>query len=104
MPRFSRMCVLLLPLLACAPAKVKQSNNKWENGLVVASNMCARDGSVQHTKDPEGQRIYCGFEELIGSHIPKCVCYDEQESAQRRAESQQYFREAEQSRQLVHGN
>ncbi len=104
MLRLSRMCVLLLPLLACTKAQVKQSNSKWTDGLVVANNMCAKDGSVQHTKDPEGQRIYCGFEELVGTHIPKCICYDEQESAERRAEAQQYLREAEQSRQLVHGN
>ena len=62
--------ILLLLALACAEARIRESNKKWGNGVVVASNMCAGDRSAQHTADPEGQRVYCGFEELVGSHIP----------------------------------
>ena len=44
------LLLALLPLalaLACAQAKTRESNKKWSDGVVVASNMCARDGSVQ---------------------------------------------------------
>jgi hypothetical protein len=103
MLRPSLIPILLLPLLACSQAKVRESNKKWGDGMVVAANMCAGDRSSQHTKDPEGQRVYCGFEEVVGSHIPKCVCRDEMKSPDDRAEAQQYLREAAQARQLVHG-
>ena len=100
MQRSLSMAILLLPLLACTRAQVKESNSKWANGLVVANKMCATDGSVQHTKDPEGMRIYCGFEELVGSHIPKCICRDESDIAYRREEAQQYLRDQAQVAQL----
>jgi len=82
-------------VLACAQAKVRESNKKWADGMVVASNMCAGDRSVHHTADPEGQRVYCSFEELVGSHIPKCVCRDEMQTPEERTEAQQYLRNAE---------
>jgi len=96
--------ILLLLALACAEARIRESNKKWGNGVVVASNMCAGDRSAQHTADPEGQRVYCGFEELVGSHIPKCVCRDEMRTPEDRAVAQQYLREAQQARQLVKGD
>jgi hypothetical protein len=96
MLRSFMMPILLLPMLACAQAKVAESNKKWANGLVVAANMCAGDRSVQHTKDIEGQRVYCGFEELVGSHVPKCVCRDEMQAPDERADAQEYIRQAAQ--------
>ena len=93
MPRRLTIPILLLPMLACAQAKVRESNKKWADGVVVASNMCSGDRSAQHTKDPEGQRIYCGFEELVGTHIPKCVCRDEMLTPEQRAEAQDYLRQ-----------
>ena len=97
MLRLLMLEILLLPVLACSQAKIRESNKKWSDGLIVATNLCAHDGTVHASKDPEGQRIYCGLEELVGSHIPKCVCRDEAEIADRRNESQQYFREAQQN-------
>ena len=97
MPRPFMIPILLLLVLACAQAKVRESNSKWADGMVVATNMCARDRSVQHTADPEGRRVYCSLEEVAGSHFPKCVCRDEMQSADQRAEAVQYLREAEQS-------
>lgn len=105
MPRPLKL-LILLPLalaLACAQAKTRESNKKWSDGVVVASNMCARDGSVQHTKDPAGKRAYCALEEIVGSHIPKCVCRDELQVNDEREEARQYMRDASQSRQLIPG-
>jgi hypothetical protein len=91
---------IVLPLLlACAQAQVHESNKKWANGIIVASNLCAGDRSAQHTTDPAGQRVYCAFEELIGSHIPKCVCRDEMRFREERAEAQEWMREASNARQ-----
>jgi hypothetical protein len=98
------MLIMLLSVLACTQAQVRDSNKKWADGVVVASNMCAKNRSAQHSNDPEGQRVYCALEETLGSHIPKCVCRDEMRSAEDRAATVQYLREAEQSRQLLHGN
>ena len=104
MPRiFAAVTVVLLT--ACATVHEKEANKKqWSEGVVVAMNMCAKDGSFQHTKDAEGQRAYCGQEVLVGTHLPKCVCRYEQQGAQQREESQQYLRDAAHSRELLRGN
>jgi hypothetical protein len=93
MSRPPLLLAVALAVLACTREQVRQSNKKWSDGLVVARNMCASDGSVQHTKDPQGQRIYCGLEEILGSHIPKCVCRDEMQMRDQREEAKQYLRD-----------
>src|SRR4051812_6847670 len=102
MSRFT-LPILLVLVLGCAQAQVAESNARWADGRIVPFNMCSRSRSIDHSNDPEGQRAYCSLEELIGSHIPKCVCRDESKAAYERANAQQYMRDAEQSRQLVHG-
>jgi hypothetical protein len=84
-----------------APCRA-ESNARWADGRIVPFNMCSRrqHGPQQRSR---GRRAYCSLEELIGSHIPKCVCRDESKAAYERANAQQYMRDAEQSRQLVHG-
>ena len=89
-----RLPLAALLLLGCAQAKIQESNKKWADGVVVASSMCARDRTVQHSNDREGQRIWCGFEEMLGSHIPKCVCRDEMRFDEERALAQEYQRQA----------
>ena len=96
--------ILLLSLFACAQAQVRDSNKKWADGVVVASNMCAKDRSTQHSNDKEGQRVYCALEEMLGSHIPKCVCRDEMRSAEDRAQAVDYMRNSEEARQLLKSN
>jgi hypothetical protein len=98
---------MLLPLaIACAQVKAsaEQSNKKWGDGVIVANNMCAKDRSTQHSNDAAGQRVHCALEEMLGSHIPKCVCRDEMRTSEDRAEAVQYLREAESARQLVKSN
>jgi redox-regulated HSP33 family molecular chaperone len=91
-------------LTACVHEKQANKKQDWSEGVVVAMNMCAKDGSVQHTKDAQGKRAYCGQELLVGSHMPKCVCRYEEQSAQQREESQQYMRDAAHTREVHNGN
>src|SRR4051812_8287949 len=74
--------------------QVAESNARWADGRIVSFNMCSRSRSIDHSNDPEGQRAYCSLEELIESHIPKCVCRDESKAPYERANAQQCMRDA----------
>jgi hypothetical protein len=101
MPRRPTMFLLLLALsCACAKSQVRDSNKTWAQALVMRKDLCTKDRSVQHTDDAPGKRIHCGLEEIIGTHILRCVCRDEAQAAQERAAAQQYMLEAAQARQL----
>ena len=102
MLRALTIAVLALSTLACSAAKVRDSNDRWSDGVVVANNLCARDQSAQQTNDRGGKR--CQMEELVGSHLPKCVCRNEQNDDRNRNEAQQRLREADQSGQAIQGN
>ena len=106
MQRQLALSILISFALACAQVKTSaaESNKKWADGVIVANNMCAKDRSSQHTNDKEGQRVYCALEEVLGSHIPKCVCRDEMRSAEDRAQAVDYMRNSEEARQLLKGN
>ena len=106
MSRLLTLPLLLSCALACAQvrASAAQSNKKFADGVIVANNMCAKDHSMQHTNDKEGERVYCALEEVLGSHIPKCVCRDEMRSAEDRAKAVDYMRQSEEARQLLKGN
>jgi hypothetical protein len=95
-------CILLF-LAACATA-AQHDKAQWAEGVIVAMNMCSQDGSAQHTKDPEGNRAYCAREVMVGSHVPKCVCRDEGQTAAEREEVEQYMRNAAAARQVIRGN
>lgn len=104
MSPWALISILVMVVTGCAAVQARDSNKKWSDGVVVAQNMCASDGSVQHTKDPEGKRVFCGLEELVGTHLPKCICRDEAQAADQRDEAQQYLRDADRARQLLGGN
>ena len=101
MPRYLIVAVILA--LGCSQARIRESNSQWAQGVVVPMHMCAQNRSTQHSNDAEGQRAYCGLEELLGSHIPKCVCRDEGRTPEERAAAQRYLQEAQQARQLLKG-
>jgi len=102
MSRPLNLAILLISTLGCSATQVRDSNDKWADGVVVANNMCAQNRSVQHSNDRTGKRAWCQLEELVGSHLPKCVCRDEQNDDRIRNEAQQYLREAEQVRYPIH--
>ena len=104
MPRiFAAVSVLLLT--ACVTVAEREASKKqWPEGVIVALNMCAQNGSFQHSKDPEGERVYCSREILVGTHIPTCVCRDEKQVVEERRESQQFMRNAAVTRDNRPGN
>jgi len=104
-PRRLKIPILLLALACgCAKKEVRQSNGTWSQGMVMKKDLCSKDRSVQHTNDAPGQRVNCGLEEIVGTHMLECVCRDEAQAAQERAAAQQYMREAAEARQLLMGN
>ena len=104
MHRQLALSILVSFALACAQVKTSapESNKKWADGVIVANNMCAKGRSSQHTNDKQGERVYCALEEVVGSHIPKCVCRDEMRSAEDRAQAVEYMRNS--GEQLLKGN
>jgi len=103
LPNVSAASIVLL-LAGCATISDREASRKqWSQGIVVATEMCATDGSSQHTKDPEGFRAYCAREEIVGSHLRKCVCRDEGQAVEERDESQQYLRNAAATKQVLGG-
>jgi hypothetical protein len=96
----------VLLLTACATVAEREATNKqWsQGGVIVATNMCAQDRSAQHSKDPEGQRAYCALETPLGTHVPKCVCRDENKSVTEREAAQQFLRDEAAARQNIKGN
>jgi hypothetical protein len=45
--------------------------------VILPNSMCALHGTVAMSKDKEGERMVCELQEQIGTHIPRCVCWDE---------------------------
>ena len=91
----------VLLLTACATVAEREASKKqWSDGVIVALNMCAQDHSLQHSTDQEGQRACCG-ETPVGTHVPKCVCHDEGQSALDREQAQRYMRDSQEAHQVV---
>jgi hypothetical protein len=45
--------------------------------VILPNGMCAMHGTVAMSKDKEGERMLCELQEQLGTHIPRCVCWDE---------------------------
>src|SRR5207248_344057 len=58
-------------------------------GVILPNYMCAKRGVSAASNDPMGQRMICEFEELVGTHLPRCVCRDEKQIVADREGSQQ---------------
>jgi hypothetical protein len=94
-----------LLLSACAPvSKQVEPKKKYGDSIIVARNMCAQDRTVQHSKDREGQRMYCGLEETTGSHFSQCVCRAEEVQTLERDDAQEYLRKAHLAKQNLKGD
>src|SRR5215471_4227630 len=89
----SRAAVLIsFALLSCAGQKVRKEQVVSE-GVVLPTSMCAKPGTVAMSNDEPGKRMVCELQEPVGSHMPKCVCWDEQQIAQNREDAQDMIRE-----------
>jgi hypothetical protein len=95
------LMTIALPMLGCATA---QNNRVVSQGVVLANSMCARHGVAAASNDPKGDRMICELEELVGSHVPRCVCRDEQQLVADRDASQEYVREIEHGRCISNGS
>jgi hypothetical protein len=45
--------------------------------VILPNSMCAMHGTVAMSTDKEGERMLCELQEQIGTHLPRCVCWDE---------------------------
>lgn len=95
--RIAALAVFSIALVGCAPSARRAD-------LAGARSLCAGDGSVSVSKGSNGRQILCGLEEMVGTHIPKCVCRNETDNAEARESAQDAVRSAEQARRAARGN
>ena len=101
-----RVCLLPLTIatvaIGCSVTPIRK-DRPLSKDVVVANSMCAQHGVVSASNDPVGDRMVCGWEEFVGSHVPKCVCRDEQQVAEDRESSQEWIRVNEHGRCISNG-
>ena len=93
---------LVLALSACTTVTPKP-HALLSDGLVVAASVCGPKNSVKATNDAPGKRAVCELETVVGTHVPKCVCRDEEQMNLDREETQQYLRDAQATKQNIRG-
>jgi hypothetical protein len=84
----------LLFAAGCVSSPVRKEDMVAE-GIVFPIGMCARRGTVVTSNDDPGTKMFCEQIEPVGSHVPQCICWDEQMVAKNREEAQQAMRELE---------
>jgi hypothetical protein len=84
--------VIAFALIACA-AQQPRKEQVVSEGVVLPTAMCSKPGTVAMSNDAPGKRMVCELQEPVGSHLPKCVCWDEQQMAQNREDAQEMIRE-----------
>ena len=101
--------LLLVPLLqGCASTQAAnaaaQKKKEWTEGVVVATNFCDPDGKVRvaHIKD-QPQLLDCTLEEILGTHMRKCICHDQTQRQLDHDDSQQFMENAAQAKQVKRG-
>jgi hypothetical protein len=85
---------ILLPIfLAVVTVSCKQEEVRRDAivqaPVVMPTRMCDERGRVAYSKDKPGERMVCELQEPLGSHLAKCVCWDEGLLAQKRQDTQQ---------------
>jgi hypothetical protein len=77
------MSKLLLALVAIMLAVGCQKNTAVRKEMmamgpvILPNSMCAQHGTTAMSTDKEGERMLCELQEQIGTHLPRCVCWDE---------------------------
>jgi hypothetical protein len=94
------LTTLALSLIACATPPRERALSK---AVVLPNGMCAQRGVQAASNDPKGERMFCEFEEPVGSHVPRCVCRDEQQAIADRDIAQQYIRDLEHGKCITNG-
>jgi hypothetical protein len=87
------MRTLLPILLMVAAFGCKQEEVRREaivsTPVVMPNRMCDERGRIAYSKDKPGERMVCELQEPLGSHLAKCVCWDEGLLAEKRQDTQQ---------------
>jgi hypothetical protein len=101
------MRICLVALLAAAFGTACATNHKPKEraisgDIVVANSMCGGYAVRAATNDKPGDRMLCGWEEPVGSHVPQCVCRDEKKMDEDRSMAQQYMRDVERGMDTTH--
>ena len=87
-----RNIVVLIALCACASNPVRREA-MVEAPVILPNRMCAAHGKVAVSTDKPGERMICELQEPLGSHLPKCACWDEGSLALKRGDTQDWIRE-----------
>jgi hypothetical protein len=102
-----RICLIalmsLLGATACA-TNHKPKERAITPDLIVANSMCGGYAVKAATNDPPGDRMICGWEEPIGSHVPQCICHDEKQLDENRQGGQAFMRDAEHGKCVSNGD
>ena len=102
--RISLVAFLATALAATACATNHKPKERAISGdMIVANSLCGGYAVRAATNDPPGERMICGWEELVGSHVPKCICRDEKQLEEDRQAGQAYLRDAEHGRCVSNG-
>ncbi len=96
------IALALLAAMACTSLAERRTRQPTD-GIVMPTSMCARRGEVAASNDAPGNQMMCEVEEVVGSHMPRCICRAEEQIAADRDAAQQARRESE-SKQPLQGN
>jgi hypothetical protein len=95
LPRHLLPFSLLLAASSCSSSSSVRKEAMVTTPVVMPNAMCAKHGTVAMSSDKPGERMLCELQEPLGSHLPKCVCWDEGLIAQQREDTQQIHRQME---------
>ena len=99
-----RFLLVALALAACCRAAIpNRIDEESQSAVVMPARMCDSKGPAR-SNDPEGKRMICALEEVLGTHVPQCVCRDESQADSTRAAAQQSIRERESHGEPAKGN
>ena len=95
------LTIFALAVTACATTQSQE--RVVSEGVILPNYMCAKRGVAAASNDPVGQRMICEMEELVGTHLPRCVCRDEKQIVADREDSQQTVLDMEQHKCISNG-
>ena len=71
---FAALAIMLV--VSCQKTKVRKQMMAM-GPVILPNHMCAQHGTTAMSTDVEGERMLCELQEQIGSHLARCVCWDE---------------------------
>src|SRR3954463_15234405 len=90
----NRTAIALALFIAAGCAKNTIRRDAAATGPVILPNrMCAAKGKVAVSLGDEGERMVCELQDKIGSHLDRCVCWDEGLAADERDKARRMIQE-----------